>query len=170
MRNKLWGKFCHFAEKKGVWICTMPSATTHGLYPIVLFARHRRLHRPRWGTAGHEEEPGKKLSASPFGAAGCRPNRGCRPRVAAEAAWHIVTKPHLLQTYRDAGSEWASGAARRSMCQAGASASRCSWSGTRKESRAACGQEEQVQSRGTNHADVGHGRADSFTLNSNRRS
>jgi hypothetical protein len=80
-----------------------------------------------WGGAGEE-----LLGATPFGAAGRRPNRGCGPRAAAGAARHNVTKPHRPRTYRDAGRERASGAASRSMCQAGASTSRCHWSRTRK--------------------------------------
>jgi hypothetical protein len=98
-----------------------------------------------WGGAGEE-----LLGATPSGAAGRRPNRGCGPRAAAGAARHNVTKPHRPRTYRDAGRERASGAASLSMCQAGgASTSRRHWSRTRKESWAARGPEEQVQSRGT---------------------
>ena len=41
---------------------------------------------------------------------------------------------------------------------------------TRKESLAARGLEEQVQFRGTDHADVGHGGANRFVLNGDRRS
>ncbi len=107
-----------------------------------------------WGGAGEE-----LLGATPFGAAGGM-------RAAAETAWHNVTKPHRPRTYRDAGREWALGAASWSTCQAGASTSRCHWSRTRKDSRAARGPEEQVQFRGTDHADVGHGGAYEFTLNS----
>jgi hypothetical protein len=71
-----------------------------------------------WGGAGEE-----LLGATLFGTAGRRPNRGCGPRAAAEAARHNVTKPHQPRTYRDAGraSERASGAAGRSTRQAGAS-------------------------------------------------
>ncbi len=90
-----------------------------------------------WGGAGEE-----LLGATPSGAAGRRPNRGCGPRAAAEAARHNVTKPHRPRTYRDAGRERASGAASRSMCQAGASTSRRSWPLTRMESRASSGLEE----------------------------
>ncbi len=42
---------------------TSPSATVHVLSPIVLSARHRRLRRPRWGTAGHGVEPRRSCSA-----------------------------------------------------------------------------------------------------------
>jgi hypothetical protein len=42
-----------------------------------------------WGRAGEE-----LLSATLFGTAGRRPNRGCGPRAAAEAARHNVAKPH----------------------------------------------------------------------------
>jgi hypothetical protein len=118
-----------------------------------------------WVGAGEE-----LLGATPFGAAGRRPNRRCKPRAAAEAARHNETKLHRPRTYRDAGREWASGAASLSKRQAGASTSRCHWSRTRKESRAARGPEEQVLFRGTDHADVRHGRANRFTLNSDRRS
>jgi hypothetical protein len=118
-----------------------------------------------WGGAGEE-----LLGATPFGAAGRRPNQGCGPRAAAEAARHKMTKPHRPWTYRDAGREWASGAASQSMRQAGVSTSRRHWSRTRKESRASRGLEEQVQFLGTDHADVGHGGANCFTLNSDRRS
>ncbi len=62
-----------------------------------------------WGGAGEE-----LLGATPLGAAGRRPNRGCGPRAAAEAARHNVTKPHRPRTNRDAGRKWASGAASRS--------------------------------------------------------
>ena len=110
-----------------------------------------------WGGAGEE-----LLGATLLGTAGRRPNRGCGPRVAAEASRHNVTKPHRLRTYRDASRERASGAASRSTCQAGASTSRCHWSRTQKESRAARGPEEPVQFRGTDHADVGHGAANRF--------
>ncbi len=96
-----------------------------------------------WGGAGEE-----LLGATPFGAAGRRPNRGCWQRATAGAAWHNVTKLHGPQTYWDAGRERASGAASQSMCQARASTSRCHWLRTWKESWAARGQEEQVQSRG----------------------
>ena len=63
---------------------TSPSATTHVLSPIVRSARHRRLRRPRWGTAGHGAEPGRTCSAQrwtappaagPTGAAGRGPRR-----------------------------------------------------------------------------------------------
>ncbi len=54
------------------------------------------------------------FGATPSGTAGCRPNRGCGPRAAAEAARHNVAKPHRPWTDRDAGREWASGAASRS--------------------------------------------------------
>jgi hypothetical protein len=72
---------------------TTPSATTHGLYPMVLSARHRRLRRPRWETAGHGGAGEELLGATPLGAAGRRPNKGCGPRAAAEAVRHNVTKP-----------------------------------------------------------------------------
>jgi hypothetical protein len=100
--------------------------------------------------------------------AGRRPNRGCGPRAAAEAARHNVTKSHRLRTYRDAGRAWASGAASRSF--RGASTSRCHWSRTRKESWASRGPEEQVQFRGTDNADVAHGGANRFILDSDCRS
>ena len=58
------------------------------------------------------------LSATPFGAAGRRPNRGWGARTAAEATRHNVTKPHRPRTYRDAGRERASGAAGLSTRQA----------------------------------------------------
>ena len=104
---------------------TTPSVTTHGLSPIVRSARHCRLRRPRWGTAGHGAEPGEELlGATPYGTADRRPNRGSGPRAAAEATRHNVTKPHRLRTYRDAGGERAFGAAGQSMHQAGASTSR----------------------------------------------
>jgi hypothetical protein len=57
-----------------------------------------------WGGAREE-----LLVANLFGTAGRRPNRGCRPRAEAEAAWHNVTKPHRPRTCRDAGlldSNW----------------------------------------------------------------
>jgi hypothetical protein len=63
---------------------TTPSATTHGLSPVVLSARHRRLRRPRWGTAVHGAEPGRSCSAQrhsappaadPTGDAGRGPRR-----------------------------------------------------------------------------------------------
>ena len=124
--------------------------------------RHRRLRMvclrlySLLGIAGYAGLDGglramgqSRLGATPLGAAGRRPNRGCGLRAAAEAARHNVTKPHRPRTYRDAGRERASGAASRSMCQAGASTSRRHWSRTRKESWAARGPEEQVQSRGT---------------------
>jgi hypothetical protein len=50
------------------------------------------------GGAGEE-----LLGATSFSAAGSRPNRGCGPRAAAEAAWHNVTKQRRPRTYRDAG-------------------------------------------------------------------
>ena len=61
---------------------TTPSVTTHGLSPIVRSARHRRLRRPRLGTAGHRA--GRSCSAQrwmalpaagPTGAAGRGPRR-----------------------------------------------------------------------------------------------
>ncbi len=55
------------------------------------------------GGAGPGEE---LLGATLFGTAGRRPNRGCGPRAAAEAARHNVTKPHRPLTYQDAGREW----------------------------------------------------------------
>ena len=61
------------------------------------------------GGAGEE-----LLGATLDGTAGRRPNRGCGPRVVAEAARHNVTQPHLPRTYRDAGRERASGAASHS--------------------------------------------------------
>ena len=115
--------------------------------PIVLVARHRRLRRPRWGTAGHGAEPGRScsalrrsapLAADPAGAAG----RG--PRATAEAARHNVTKLHRPRTYRDAGRERALGAASRSTRQARASTSRCHWSRIQKELRASREPEEQA--------------------------
>ena len=63
---------------------TTPLVTTHGLSPIVRSARHRRLRRPRWGTAGHGAEPGRSCSAQrwtappaagPTGTAGRGPRR-----------------------------------------------------------------------------------------------
>ena len=83
------------------------------------------------------------LGATLDGTAGRRPNRGCRPRAAAEATRHNVTKPHRPRTYRDAGRERASGAAGRSTRQAGASTSRRHWPWTRMESRASSGPEEK---------------------------
>ena len=108
------------------------------------------------------------LSATPFGAAGRRPNRGCGPRAAAGAARHNVTKPHRPRTYRDAGRERASEAASRSTCQAGASTSRRHWLWTRMESRAFSGPEEEYY-LGT-ITRMSDWRSYSFTLNSNRRS
>ncbi len=52
--------------------------------PLRLSAGHRRLRRPRWGTAGHGAEPGRSCSAQrysappaadPTGDAGRRPRR-----------------------------------------------------------------------------------------------
>ena len=63
-----------------------------------------------------------------------------------------------------------SGLRERPRRRTGASTSRCHWSRTGKESRAARGPEEQVPFRGADHADVGHGGANRFTLNSDRRS
>ncbi len=80
-----------------------------------------------WGGAWEE-----LLGATPFSAAGSRPNRGCGPQAAAETARYNVTKPHRPLTYRDAGREWASGAASQSTCQAGASTSWCHWSRSQK--------------------------------------
>ena len=92
-----------------------------------------------WEGAGEE-----LLGATLYGTAGRRPNRGCRPRAAAKAARHNVTKPHRLRTYRDAqGRERAPGAAGRSTRQAGASNSRRHWPWTRMESRASSGPEEK---------------------------
>ena len=63
---------------------TTPSVTMHVLSPIVRSARHRRLRRPRWGTAGHGAEPGRSSAAQrwtappvagPTGAAGREPRR-----------------------------------------------------------------------------------------------
>ena len=51
------------------------------------------------------------LGATLDGTAGRRPNRGCRPRAAAEATRHNVTKPHRPRTHLDAGRKRASGAA-----------------------------------------------------------
>jgi hypothetical protein len=96
-----------------------------------------------WGRAGKE-----LLGATRFDTAGRRPNWECGPRVAAEAARRNVTKPHRPLTYRDAGLEWASGAASWSTRQTGASTSRRHWSRTQEESRTSRGPEEQVQSRG----------------------
>ena len=123
---------------------TTPSVTTHGLSPIVRSTRHRRLRRPRWGTAGHRAEPGRSCLAQTLdGTAGRRPNRGGGLRAAAEATRHNVTKPHRPRTNRDAGRERASGAAGRSTRQAGASTSRRHWLWTRMESRASSGPEEK---------------------------
>ncbi len=91
-----------------------------------------------WGGAGEE-----LLGATLFGTTSRRPNRGCGPQAAAEAAWHNVTKPHRLRTYRDVGRERASGAADQSTRQAGASTSRRHWQWTRMESRASSGPEEE---------------------------
>ena len=126
---------------------TTASVTTHGLSPIVRSARHRRLRRPRWGTAsaGHGAEPGRSCSAQcctappaagPTGAAGCGPQRKLPGAMQPSL-------PHRLLTYRDAGRERASGAAGRSTCQAGASTSRRPWPWTRMESRASSGPEEE---------------------------
>ena len=62
-----------------------------------------------WGGAR-----GDLLGASPLVNASRRPNWGCGPRAAAEAALQNVTKPHRPQTFRVAGREWASGAAGQS--------------------------------------------------------
>jgi hypothetical protein len=98
------------------------------------------------------------LYATLFSTAGqgaCRrPNRDCGQRAAAEAAArHNATKPHRLLTYRDAGSERASGAAGQSKGQAGASTSRRHQSWTPKESRASSGLEKWYDI-GTDHAGV----------------
>jgi hypothetical protein len=39
------------------------------------------------------------------GTAGRRPNRGCRPRAAAEATRHNVTKPHRPHTHLEVLSD-----------------------------------------------------------------
>ena len=63
---------------------TTPLVTMHVMSPIIRSARHRRLCRPRWGTAGHGAEPGRSCSAQrrtapqaadPTGAAGRGPRR-----------------------------------------------------------------------------------------------
>ena len=120
---------------------TTPSATTRVRWYLVL------------GIAGYADPDGdcgpcggaweELLGATLYGTAGRRPNRGCGPRAAAEAARHNVTKPHRLRTYRDAGRERASGAARLSTRQARASTSRRNWQWTRMESRASRGPEER---------------------------
>ena len=92
---------------------------------------------PRGG-AGEE-----LLGATLDGAAGRRPNQGCGPRAAAEATRRNVTKPHRPRTYRDAGREWASGAAGHSTRRAGASTSRRHWPWTRMDLRASSGPEEK---------------------------
>ncbi len=108
------------------------------------------------------------LGAALFGTAGRRPNLGCGPRAAPEAALHNVTKPHRPRTYRDAGRERALRAASQSTRQAGASTSRRHWlwtlivTGLKWTGGG-------VQPR-DNHADVGHGRANSFIHNSDHRS
>ena len=53
-----------------------------------------------WGGAGE-----KLLGATSYGTAVSRPNLGCGPWAAMEAARHNVTKPHRARTYRDAGRE-----------------------------------------------------------------
>ena len=98
---------------------TTQSATTHGLSPIVRSARIAGYADPMgdcgsWGGAGEE-----LLCVTLDGTAGAGPTG-----AAAEANRHNVTKPHRPRTYRDAGREWASGAAGRSTRQAGASTSR----------------------------------------------
>ncbi len=138
----------------------------HGLHPIVLSARHYRLRRPRWATAGACGPWGglgtgeELLAATLFGTTGSRPNRGCGPRAAARAARHNVTKPHRLRTYQDAGRERASGAASRITRQARARTSRRHWPWTGR-SRGPQVDQEEVQSWAKN-ADVGHGGADRF--------
>jgi hypothetical protein len=105
--------------------------------------------------------------------AGCAGSDGglrAMGRSRGGAAWSTAIRRRWPQTQLGMRAAGRSGAASRSMCQAGASTSRCHWSRTRKESRAACGQEEQVQSRGTNHANVRHGGANRFTLISDSRS
>jgi hypothetical protein len=69
--------------------------------------------------------------AQHFGTAGRRPNQGRCLLAAVEGARHNVTKPHQPQTYWDAGSEQASGAAGKNTRQAGASTSRRHWPGSR---------------------------------------
>ena len=113
---------------------TTPSATTHGLSPIVRSAWHHRLRRPRWGTAGYGAEQGRAVRRNAVRHR--RPPAQAGPRAAAEAARHIVTKPHQPRTYRDEGCERASVAVGRSMHPAGASTSGRHWPWTQMESRA----------------------------------
>ena len=145
---------------------TSPSVTTHGLSPIVRSARHRRLRRPRWGTAVHGAEPGRSCSAQrysappaagPTGAAG----RGPRRKLPG-TTWpnHIDLGP--------TGTWAVSGLQERR--QAGASTSRRHGPWTRMESR------RRASSGPENEYDLGtitrtsDWRSNRFPLKSNRRS
>ncbi len=68
-------------------MCTKSTGPTYNGNRVVRFGV-----RSFDGTVYWEE----LLGATPFGAAGSRPNRGCEPRAAAGASQQNVTKPHDL--------------------------------------------------------------------------
>jgi hypothetical protein len=116
----------------------MPSATTHVLSPTVLSAQHRRLHRSRWGTAGHGAEPGRSCSAQYYSAqpaadptvvAGRGPQRKLPGTTLPR---HIYRGP--TGTLAVSG-RWERRLASWSTCQAGASISRLHWPWTWRSSR-----------------------------------
>ena len=137
------------------------------LYSLLGIAGYAGLNGGLLAMGGAGEE---LLSATPFGAAGRRPNRGCWPLAAAGAARNNVTKPHRQRTYRDAGLE------RLRERRAGARAKPEQvpqgdpGRGLGRRRGPHVDRRSKYKLGGTNHADVGHARANRFTLNSDRRS
>ena len=128
---------------------------------------------------GHGAEPGRSCSAqccsAPTAAGPTRAGaagRGLGGSCQAQRD-QATSTAESARTYPDAGREWASGAAGRSMLQSGASTSRRHGSWTRMESRASCGPEEEYNLGAITphriHSAVGLAEQQS-SLNSNRRS
>ena len=151
-------------------LSTTPSATTHGLSPIVHSARHRRLRRPRWRTAGHGVEPGRSCLAQRWTALPAAGPTGLR--AAGRGGSYPAQRDQATSTadLPDAGRERASGAAGRSTRQAGASTSRRHWSWTRMESRASSGPEEKYDTGAVMRTSDGRSNVGSYMCHRSRTS